>query len=131
MKADRTATDVAGARSLRASHVFEAVGRPAAWELAVQMVEPGGTVMFVGGCEGGTTVQVPTFRMHYEEVTLRGSFHHTPTHIARALDLLTDESVPWDALVGPAIGLHDLAPMLAAGRPSATGHLKQRVDPSC
>ena len=40
----------------------------------VHMVEPGGTVMFVGGCERSSTVTVPTFRVHYEEVTLRGSY---------------------------------------------------------
>jgi len=130
-QAERGPADVGHARVARASHVFEAVGRPEAWELAVEMVEPCGTVMFVGGCERTSTVQVRTARIHYEEVTLRGSYHHTPSHIARALRLLTDDSFDWDALVGPAIALGDLEPMLASGRPSATGHLKQRVDPSC
>ena len=34
--------------------VIEAVGRPEAWEWAVQMVRKGGTVNFFGGCAAGT-----------------------------------------------------------------------------
>ena len=131
LEAQRSHADVERAQVHHPRHVFEAVGRPDAWELAVQMVEPGGTVMFVGGCERTATVQVPTFRVHYEEVTLRGSYHHTPTHIGRALELLTDAAFDWAALVGPAVGLDALGDLLHSGRPSVTGHLKQLVDPSC
>ena len=34
--------------------------------------------MFVGGCARDTNVSVSTERVHYEEVTLKGSYHHTP-----------------------------------------------------
>ena len=34
--------------------VFEAVGRPEAWRAAVQACAPGGCVVLVGGCAGGT-----------------------------------------------------------------------------
>ena len=48
IRATRTLEDVDRVRSLTdgrgAEVVFEAVGRPAAWELAVQMTAPGGTV---------------------------------------------------------------------------------------
>src|SRR5204863_430382 len=81
----------------------------------------GGTVTFVGGCAHDAMLEVPARRLHYEEVTLRGSYHHTPGHIARALDMLTQASIPWDDLVGPAIGLDALPALLAAGRPSCTG----------
>jgi L-iditol 2-dehydrogenase len=131
VRVTRTPEDVRIARALHASWAFEAVGRPEAWEQAVQMVAPGGTVMLVGGCEREATVTIPTFRIHYEEVTLQGSYHHTPRHIAAALDLLTDESFAWDALAGPPIGLDALGAMLATGKPSSTGHRKQRVDPRC
>ena len=129
--ADRTRHDVEAVLACTnggAPHVFEAVGRTAAWELAVAMAHPGGTVTFVGGCTADAQLTVPTFRIHYEEVTLRGSFHHTPRHIRRALELLADPAMDWDALVGPAVGLDDLAPMLAVG-PSCTGHAKQLVVP--
>jgi L-iditol 2-dehydrogenase len=131
VRVSRTAEDVKVGRALRASYVFEAVGRPQAWEQAVQMPPPGGTVVFVGGCQRDATVTVPAFRLHYEEITLQGSYHHTPRHIAAALELLTDESFRWDALVGPPVGLGALSTVLASGKPSSTGHHKQRVDPRC
>ena len=43
--------------------VIEAVGRPEAWEWAVQMVRKGGTVNFFGGCAAGTKVQLDTNRL--------------------------------------------------------------------
>ena len=49
--------------------VIEAVGRPEAWELAVAMAAPGGTVNLFGGCARDTTFTIPTARIHYEQVT--------------------------------------------------------------
>src|SRR5947209_7222778 len=43
--------------------VIEAVGRPEAWEWAVEMVRKGGTVNFFGGCAAGTTVALDTNRL--------------------------------------------------------------------
>ena len=45
---------------------------------AVEAVGRGGSVLFFGGCAPGTTISVDTRRAHYEELTLLGSFHHTP-----------------------------------------------------
>src|SRR5207302_4266633 len=42
--------------------VIEAVGKPEAWEWAVDMVRKGGTVNFFGGCASGTKVQLETNR---------------------------------------------------------------------
>ena len=69
----------------RADLVIEAVGRPESWELAVAMANPGGTVNLFGGCARGSTFTVPTARVHYEEVTLLGTYHHAPRYIAEAL----------------------------------------------
>jgi L-iditol 2-dehydrogenase len=91
---------------------FEAVGRPETWELAVALVRPGGAVNLFGGCAAGTTFSVPTARIHYEEVTLRGTFHHTPTHIRTALQLLAAEPERWAELRGPRISLDELEPAL-------------------
>ena len=64
--------------------VIEAVGTAEAWQDALRLVRPGGTVLFFGGRELG----VDTFRLHYEELTLKGAFHHTPRHIRSALAFL-------------------------------------------
>lgn len=68
--------------------VIEAVGLPETWEKAVALVRKGGTVNLFGGCPGDTTVTLPTRRLHYEEIRLVSSFHHTPEHVKRALELI-------------------------------------------
>lgn len=67
---------------------IEAVGTPDAWEEAVEMVRKGGTVNFFGGCAVGTKVTLDTNRIHYSDITLRATFHHTPAICRRALDLI-------------------------------------------
>jgi L-iditol 2-dehydrogenase len=68
--------------------VIEAVGRPETWEAAVQLVRKGGTVNFFGGCPVGTTVSLDTQLIHYSNLTLRASFHHTPRAFRRSLELI-------------------------------------------
>jgi L-iditol 2-dehydrogenase len=68
--------------------VIEAIGRPEMWELAVQLARKGGSVNFFGGCPAGTKVGLDTGLLHYSEITCKASFHHTPGHIRRSLDLV-------------------------------------------
>jgi L-iditol 2-dehydrogenase len=73
--------------------VIEAVGRPQAWEWAVEMVRKGGTVNFFGGCASGTKVALDTNRLHYSEVTLKATFHHTPESVRKAFALIAEKKV--------------------------------------
>lgn len=73
--------------------VIEAVGRPEAWEWAVEMVRKGGTVNFFGGCASGTKVALDTNRLHYSEVTLKATFHHTPESVRKAFALIDEKRV--------------------------------------
>lgn len=68
--------------------VIEAVGQPGVWEAAVRLVRKGGTVNFFGGCPAGTAVSLDTSLIHYSNLTLLASFHHTPRTIRRALELI-------------------------------------------
>jgi L-iditol 2-dehydrogenase len=68
--------------------VIEAVGKPAVWESSVHLVRKGGTVNFFGGCPSGTTVTLDTTLIHYSDLTLLASFHHTPRTIRRALEFI-------------------------------------------
>ena len=70
--------------------VFEAVGRPDAWRAAVQACAPGGCVVFVGGCKADSDASLPTRPLHYDELDLRGAFHHAPEEVDRALALLAE-----------------------------------------
>ena len=69
---------------------IEAVGRPEAWEWAIDMVRKGGTVNFFGGCASGTKVQLDTNRLHYSEITLKATFHHTPETVRKAFALIAE-----------------------------------------
>jgi L-iditol 2-dehydrogenase len=108
--------------------VFEAVGRVQAWEQAVAATRPGGTAVLVGGCPAGTTVSLPTAPLHYDEVDVRGAFHHTRAEVDEALALLAAGAVDWQALAGDVVGLEDLAGALVA--PSAGEARKLVVEPS-
>lgn len=92
--------------------VIEAVGRPAGWRTAVEAAAPGGCVVLVGGCPGGTEVTLPTAPLHYDEVDVRGAFHHDRAEVDRALALLASGAVDWEPLVAPPIGLDGLAAAL-------------------
>jgi L-iditol 2-dehydrogenase len=68
--------------------VLEAVALPETWQQAVLMARKGGTVNFFGGPPAGTTVAIDTNLLHYSDLTLKASFHHTPATVRRAFDLL-------------------------------------------
>ncbi len=68
--------------------VIEAVGKPEVWEASVHLVRKGGTVNFFGGCPAGTTITLDTTMIHYSDLTLLASFHHTPRTIRRALEFI-------------------------------------------
>lgn len=72
-----------------ADQVIEAVATPATWEWAVDMVRKGGTVNFFGGPPSGTRVALDTNRLHYGDITLKASFHHTPATCRTAFGLVT------------------------------------------
>ena len=72
-----------------ADSVIEAVGSPATWEWAIQMVRCGGTVNLFGGCPRGTKVHIDPNSLHYSEITIKSTFHHTPRFIREALDAIS------------------------------------------
>jgi L-iditol 2-dehydrogenase len=91
----------AGSRG--ADVVIEAVGRPEAWVWATEMVRKGGTVNFFGGCAKGAKVELDTNRLHYSEVTLKATFHHTPDAVRKAFALIAEKKIrPADYITGEA-----------------------------
>ncbi|HZX61400.1 MAG TPA: alcohol dehydrogenase catalytic domain-containing protein [Candidatus Methylomirabilis sp.] len=87
---------------------IEATGRPEVWEHAVEVTRKAGSVVLFGGCEPGTSFRVDTRRMHYEELTLLGAFHHTPRHIREALTLLAQGGINADLLLTHRMALRSL-----------------------
>ena len=97
----------------RADVVIEAAGTEAAWQRGLELVRPGGTVLYFGGRERGSELRVDTYRLHYEELTLRGSFHHAPRHVRAALAFLASGAHPWERLITHRVGLEGVAALLA------------------
>lgn len=85
------ADPIAAARALTpegrgADVVFEAVATAEAWQWAVQMARKGGLVNLFGGPPAGTSVALDTNLIHYSDLTLKASFHHTPATARRAFE---------------------------------------------
>jgi L-iditol 2-dehydrogenase len=88
--------------------VIEAIGQPATWSAAVELVRPGGRVNLFGGCPRGAELRVDTSRLHYDEIRIIASFHHTPATVRKALELIATSRVPASALIRQGRALEDL-----------------------
>ena len=97
--------------------VIEAAGTAEAWQNAIGLARPGGTVVLFSGLGRGTEVAVDSYRVHYEELTLRGAFHHAPRHVRAALAFLASGAYPWERLITHRISL-DEVPALFADPPA-------------
>lgn len=84
---------------------IEAVGTPETWSLAVQITRRGGLVNFFGGCANGTQITLETRPVHYDELRLKGVFHHTPAYFAQALELITNHRIDVEALITERVPL--------------------------
>jgi L-iditol 2-dehydrogenase len=88
--------------------VFECTGQPFVWEQSVDYVRRGGSVILFGGCKQGSTVCYDTYRIHYDEITLKGVFHYTPADVKAAYGLLCDRSIGVSALISGRYKLEDI-----------------------
>ncbi|MBS1815858.1 MAG: alcohol dehydrogenase catalytic domain-containing protein [Acidobacteria bacterium] len=93
--------------------VVEAVAAPITWEWAVDMVRKGGTVNFFGGPPSGTRVAFDTNRLHYGDITLKASFHHTPSTCRAAFDLITSGRLNSERFITARTGLAEVPGIFA------------------
>ena len=95
---------IAAARALTpagrgADIVIEAVATPEAWQSAVQMVRKGGVVNLFGGPPAGTSVALDTNLLHYSDINVKASFHHTPETARAAFELLCSGRFDCEAFI--------------------------------
>lgn len=98
--------------------VIEAVGKPETWEAAIRLVRKGGAVNLFGGCPGGTTVSLDTHTIHYSNLKLLASFHHTPKTFRRALGYIETGVIRAEDFVDgqwPLTRLPELFKQMASG----------------
>jgi len=108
--------------------VIEAVGSPHAWRGAAQMVRQGGVVNFFGGCPKDTSICLDTSRIHYSELTLKASFHHTPRLIRKALDIISAGKIKASEFVINDAPLRSILDVFRHMM-SHNGHLKTAILP--
>ncbi|HJZ46954.1 MAG TPA: zinc-binding dehydrogenase [Roseiflexaceae bacterium] len=87
---------------------IESAGSAATWQLALALTRAGGTALMFSGLPGGTEVAFDATRLHYQEITAKGCFHHTPRLVEQALGLLAAGVVDGAALIDGQIGLDQL-----------------------
>lgn len=88
--------------------VVECTGQQGVWEKAVRYARRGGTVILFGGCPAGTNVTYDAGRLHYDELTLKGSFHFTPRDIKNAYQMLAEKVIDLSPLISGTFPLTDI-----------------------
>lgn len=73
--------------------VIEAIGIPATWEQALKLGRKGSRVLEFGGTPPGTEIRLNAEKLHYGEMTVMGTFHATPLHFRKALNLIASRTI--------------------------------------
>ncbi|MEM4288572.1 MAG: alcohol dehydrogenase catalytic domain-containing protein [Candidatus Caldarchaeum sp.] len=88
--------------------VVEAVGLPETWEMTQRLVRKGGTILLFGGPPKGTKFSADTYTIHYGEVRVQGSFHHTPQDVYTTLRLIRSKKLPLKRLITGKAALKEI-----------------------
>jgi L-iditol 2-dehydrogenase len=95
-----------------ADAVIEAAGQPETAQAALRAARKGGIVNLFAGCPAGTTLSVDAQALHYQEVTITSTFHHTPESIREALALVTGGVVDPERFIDGQAPLEDVPKIL-------------------
>jgi L-iditol 2-dehydrogenase len=88
--------------------VIECTGRLDGWQQAFDRAAPGGQVLLFGGLPRDTVFAVDSYRLHYEEIRVRGSFHFSPADVARAREFLLSGELELAPLISGCLPLPQL-----------------------
>ncbi|MCH2227202.1 MAG: zinc-binding dehydrogenase [Candidatus Caenarcaniphilales bacterium] len=88
--------------------VIEAVGKEEAWQNCINLVRAGGLINYFGGCTKGSSINLDTYRVHYEEIKIIGVFHHSPYFIQKAFELIASKQIDMKNLISEELRLKDL-----------------------
>lgn len=107
-KKDNLEKEISELTEFGADKIIEASGKPEVWQQCIKLVRPGGLINFFGGCPQDSEINIPTFDLHYKEITLTGSFHHSPKYIQQALTILQSNLIDVDSLITHSMPLGQL-----------------------
>jgi L-iditol 2-dehydrogenase len=69
-------------------------------------------VNLFAGCPAGTRIGVDAQRLHYQELTITSTFHHTPESVRKAFRLLPDGHIDASAFITAEAPLAELPKIL-------------------
>jgi L-iditol 2-dehydrogenase len=107
-----------GRRGRGVDVAVEAVGRPETCETAIRAVRKGGLVNLFAGCPAETRIGIDAQRLHYDEITIKSTFHHIPHSWREALRLIAERHVDPNVLItgeAPLERLPEVLERLARG----------------
>ena len=85
-------------------------------QAALPLLRKGGAINLFAGMPGDSTVALPTNRIHYDEIAVKGTFGFWPEHFERALALLASGTLIAPGFVTATVTLdHVETAMKAAG----------------
>jgi L-iditol 2-dehydrogenase len=113
--------------SLQFDVVIECTGRLDGWQEAFRRTAPGGQLVLFGGLPRGAELPVDSYRLHYEEVRIQGSFHFSPRDVAQAREYLLHGDLDLDPLISGRLPLAQLPE--AMQRLQAGDGLQYAIDP--
>jgi L-iditol 2-dehydrogenase len=92
--------------------VIEAAGLAETADVAIRAVRKGGLVNLFAGCPADARVTFDAQRLHYEELTVTSTFHHTPESFREAHRLIAEGQVRATDFVTGAAPLEDVPDVL-------------------
>jgi L-iditol 2-dehydrogenase len=93
--------------------VVDTTGDPDLIGRLLPLVARGGEFQLFAGMPRDASVTFPASRIHYDEISVAGSFHYTPRQAAEALDLLAQGALPVASLISARRPLEDFAEVFA------------------
>lgn len=94
--------------NLGADLVIDCTGQSGVWEKAIHYTRRGGTVVLFGGCPEGESVTYDTHRLHYDELSILGSFHFTPQDVRNAYHVIIEKNVDLYSLISGEFPLEEI-----------------------
>jgi len=88
--------------------VIEAAGAVETTQVAPSLCRKGGRVMLFGGCRADARISWAPAPLHYDEIAILASFHHTPRHVAASLEVLAEGRLRIEPLLEEPVGLDGL-----------------------
>lgn len=88
--------------------VMVSVGQTQVAEESIALVRRGGMINWFAGLPGGSRINIDPGRIHYDQVTLVGTFGFSHKHFARALESLTRHASDFTQLITGTVPLDGL-----------------------